>query len=115
MTHVCSFLHLTGPLGAGSLADAGLAALTGWLYDDAHGGWFGAVRYDGPVGTTNRADEHAFVVLDAPSDVVAGRASAGALLADARNVLGRRFWREDERMLAKSWDAGWTEPGSHRG
>lgn len=85
------------------------------VYDDAHGGWFGAVRYDGPVGTTNRADEHAFVVLDAPSDVVAGRASAGALLADARNVLGRRFWREDERMLAKSWDAGWTEPGSHRG
>lgn len=115
MTHVYSLAHLMGRPGAGPLADAGVVALTGRLRDPTNGGWFGAVGDDGPVGTTKQAYEHAFVVLAASSAVVAGRDGAGALLTDALDVFEHRFWREDEGMLAESWDAGWTTLESYRG
>ncbi len=115
MTHVYSLAALMGRPGAGPLADAGLAALTGRLHDDAHGGWFGAVGTDGPVQDRKQAYEHAFVVLAASSAAAAGRGGARALLTEALGVLERRFWREDEGMLAESWDAGWTELEAYRG
>ncbi len=115
MTHVYSLAALMGRPGAGPLADAGVAALTGRLHDDEHGGWFGAVADDGPVETRKQAYEHAFVVLGASSAAAAGRPGARALLTDALDVLERRFWREDEGMLAESWDAAWTELEPYRG
>lgn len=115
MTHVYSLAHLMGRPGAGPLADAGLAALTGRLHDDTHGGWFGAVGDDGPAQRSKQAYDHAFVVLAASSAVVAGRGGAEALLTDALDILERRFWRADEGMLAESWDAGWTRLEPYRG
>ncbi len=115
MTHVFSLAQLMGRPGSGPLADAGVAALSGRLHDDNAGGWYAAVGDEGPVDDTKQGYGHAFVVLAAASATVAGRDGARALLTDALDVFERRFWREDEGMLAESWDADWTTPEPYRG
>src|SRR5262245_53336434 len=47
MTHVFGLANLQGEPGAGPIADHGVAALSGLLRDDEHGGWFGSVGTDG--------------------------------------------------------------------
>lgn len=115
MTHVFSAAHIMGLPGAAPLADAGVDALTGRLRDAEHDGWYGSVGVDGPVDDRKQAYEHAFVVLAASSATAAGRPGARELLTEALHVLQRRFWRDDEGMLAESWDAGWTELEPYRG
>lgn len=115
MTHVFSLGHLLGRPGCGPLVDRGIAALAGRLRDFEHGGWYTAVDPAGAPVDTKAAYEHAFVVLASSSATVAGRPGAEALLTEALDVLERRFWREDEGMLAESWDAAWTEPEAYRG
>ena len=115
MTHVFGLAHLMGRPGAGSLVDHGVSALSGRLHDEQFGGWYAAVGDDGPVQTTKQAYGHAFVVLAAATATVADRAGARSLLTDALDVFERRFWREDEGMLAESWDAAWREPEPYRG
>jgi sulfoquinovose isomerase len=116
MTHVFSVADLMGRSGAGELADHGVACLTvGLLRDDEHGGWYAAATPEGPTVPDKRAYEHAFVVLAASSATAAGRPGAERLLADALDVLDRRFWREADGMLVDVWDRTWTDLEPYRG
>jgi sulfoquinovose isomerase len=116
MTHVFSVADLMGRPGAGELADHGVSYLTdGRLRDDEHGGWYAAATPEGPTVPDKRAYEHAFVVLAASSATAAGRPGAERLLADALDVLDRRFWREADGMLVDVWDRTWTDLEPYRG
>lgn len=115
MTHVFALAHLMGRPYAADLVDHGVASLAGRLRDHEHGGWWAAVGPDGPVTQSKTAYEHAFVVLAASSAAAAGRPSADALLADALDVLDRRFWDEEAGMVVEEWDRAWTRLDRYRG
>jgi sulfoquinovose isomerase len=114
MTHVHALGHLRGIPGSGLLVDHGVAALTGLLRDEEHGGWFGSVR--GPDGpdTAKDAYQHAFVVLGASSATAAGRPGASALLEEALAIY-ERFWDDDAGLLIESYDRTWQESEPYRG
>ena len=112
MTHSFALGHLLGRPGAGAMVDHGLAALTGPLHDDEHGGWFAGTGAD---QQDKQAYGHAFVVLAASSATAAGRPGAAELLAEALEVMDTRFWRESESMVADVWDRTWSELEDYRG
>lgn len=115
MTHVFALGTLLGRPGCRPLVGHGVAALTGMLHDDEHGGWFASADDDGPVSTAKEAYGHAFVVLGASSAVLAGADGADALLAQALQVVDERFWRDDDGMVADSYDRAWTAADPYRG
>ena len=115
MTHVFALAHLQGRPGTAELVDHGVAALSGPFRDPVHGGWYAAVRPDGPVTRAKTAYEHAFVVLAASSAALAGRPGAEALLAEALDVLDHRFWDDDAGMVVEEWDESWTVLDGYRG
>ena len=116
MTHVFALEVLRGGAeGSTELAEHGIAALTGPLHDTEHGGWFAAVDGGGPVESTKQAYGHAFVVLAAASATAAGTPGAAALLAEALDVLDRRFWDEAHGMSVEEWDREWRHLEPYRG
>lgn len=124
MTHVMSLGALAdeAPAPGGPsreellrLAGHGVAALRGALHDDAHGGWFAAVRADGRVDDRKQAYGHAFVVLAASSATAAGVEGAQALLTDALAVHEQRFWDDAVGLAVEEWDAAWTTLDDYRG
>ncbi|MEU4690648.1 AGE family epimerase/isomerase [Actinoplanes sp. NPDC023714] len=115
MAHVYSMAELLGVPGAGPLADAALAGLTGVLHDDRHGGWHPSVGADGRPAEGKSCYDHAFVVLAASSGTLARRAGARELLAEALDTLVQRFWEPGHGMFADAWDTGWERLDAYRG
>ena len=120
MTHVLALAALRGDSGSRALVDHGVAALTGRLHDDEHGGWYAAVEA-APDGTSRPADDtkqayaHAFVVLAAASATAAGHPGARALLDDALAVFADRVWIEDDGLVADTWDRAFVTRDPYRG
>ncbi|WP_424641316.1 AGE family epimerase/isomerase [Embleya sp. AB8] len=110
-----------GAVEADALLAHGLAALAGPLRDHEHGGWHPVVDRAGrPVLGAERPDgkrmyDHAFVVLAAASGCAAGHPDAPALLAEALDVVERRFWEPDRDACAEAWDRAWTTGEAYRG
>ena len=103
---------------AGTLADLvahGVAALTGALHDEEHGGWFAAVGPEGPVDDRKQAYGHAFVVLAASSAAAAGAVGAQELLDEALATSLARFWDESAGLSVEEWDRAWTTLDTYRG
>ncbi|MFE5332848.1 AGE family epimerase/isomerase [Embleya sp. NPDC056575] len=136
MTHVFALARLRAEARgsafdaaeAGALVAHGIAALTGPLRDHEYGGWHPVVDRAGrpaPGDGDTDADperpdgkrmyDHAFVVLAAASACAAGHPEAPALLADALDVVERRFWEQDRGACAESWDRTWTVGEPYRG
>jgi mannose/cellobiose epimerase-like protein (N-acyl-D-glucosamine 2-epimerase family) len=115
MTHVFAVGHLTGEPDCAGLVDHGLAALGGTFADREHGGWFGELRDGRPDGTAKEAYGHAFVLLAACSAKAAGRPGAERLLAQAAEVIERRFWSDAEGACRESWDRDWAAAEDYRG
>jgi sulfoquinovose isomerase len=115
MAHVYGLGELLGVPGAGPLADAALAGLTGVLHDARHGGWYPSVAPDGVRAAGKSCYDHAFVVLAASTATVARRPGAHALLTEAVDTLVRRFWDPVHRMFADEWDTGWQRLDDYRG
>lgn len=112
MTYVFALAHLWGRPGAGPLVDHGIAALRGPFADPEHGGWFAAV---GPVDGTKSGYQHAFVILAAAAATVAGRPGARDLLADALDVVDRRFFSAADGRISDAYDRDWTGEDPYRG
>ncbi|QAY69791.1 AGE family epimerase/isomerase [Xylanimonas protaetiae] len=115
--HVYALGHLLGVPGAGAVADAALAGLTGALRDDAHGGWFHAVSTTGEPDRAagKSAYDHAFVMLAAASATVADRPGASDLLAEATAVYLERFWDEAAGRPVDTWDVAFETLDPYRG
>jgi mannose/cellobiose epimerase-like protein (N-acyl-D-glucosamine 2-epimerase family) len=109
MTHVFALASLQG-VDADAQVAHGVAALTGLLRDPEHGGWHATTTL-----SEKRAYEHAFVVLAAASAVAAGAEGAEPLLAEALDVVERRFWEPGPGRVADVWDRGWTHLEDYRG
>ncbi len=109
MTHVFALAQLQGAKTGEQVAH-GVEALTGVLRDPDHGGWYATTTL-----SEKRAYEHAFVVLAAASAVAAGAEGAEPLLAEALDVVERRFWEPGPGRVADVWDRGWTHLEDYRG
>ncbi|MBA8826440.1 mannose/cellobiose epimerase-like protein (N-acyl-D-glucosamine 2-epimerase family) [Saccharopolyspora lacisalsi] len=110
MTHVFSLAHGFGDADTAALADHGVAALTGPLHDDEHGGW-----YSSTDDSSKGAYEHAFVVLAAASATAMGRPGAEELLTEALHTVETHFWDEQAGLSRESWDREWTSTEAYRG
>jgi mannose/cellobiose epimerase-like protein (N-acyl-D-glucosamine 2-epimerase family) len=110
MTHVFALGVLLGAPGCEALADHGLRALRSRFADREHGGWFSELP-----GDRKEAYAHSFVLLAGASGAIAGRPEAPALLADAIEVIERRFWSKAEGACLESWDRAWSAPEAYRG
>ncbi|MBB2987765.1 AGE family epimerase/isomerase [Terracoccus luteus] len=113
--HVYSLGTLLGVPGCAPVADGALAGLTGRLRDREHGGWFSSLDADGRPEGGKSAYAHAFVVLAASSATAAGRPGAEALLAEALEVFGRRFWDADAGLPVDTWDTAFSTLDGYRG
>nr|WP_225956583.1 AGE family epimerase/isomerase [Amycolatopsis lexingtonensis] len=109
MTHVFALAQLQGEAAEAQVAH-GVEALTGLLRDPGHGGWYATTTL-----SEKRAYEHAFVVLAASSAAAAGADGAEDLLAEALDVVERRFWEPGPGRVADVWDRGWTHLEDYRG
>ncbi|WP_277208050.1 AGE family epimerase/isomerase [Isoptericola croceus] len=115
MAHTYALGDLLGVPRCAERADRALAGLTGALRDTQHGGWFASYGPGDAVDGTKAAYAHAFVVLAAASATQAGRPGAENLLAEALEVLDRRFWEAGPGMLADEWDRTWSAMAPYRG
>jgi sulfoquinovose isomerase len=116
MTHVFSLAALLGHAWAEEYADHGIAALTGPLRDERHGGWHTATDRAGrPLADEKVAYPHVFVVLGAASAAIAGRPRAAELLADALEVIEHRFREPGSALLREKWDRTWNVLDGYRG
>jgi sulfoquinovose isomerase len=115
MTHVHALAHLMGRPGAGVLADHGVTALRGRMWDEQHGGWYAKIGPGGPTVTDKTAYEHAFVVLAGASAAAAGRSGGRELLEQALEVLLTRFWDDEHGMVVEQWDEAFTVLDGYRG
>ena len=103
MVHCFSIAHVLGRPGAQTIAEHGIAALSGPFLDRTHGGWFHRLEASGrPLDPTKSAYGHAFVLLAAASAVIAGLPGAEALFAQAVGVVDDHFWRDDEGAAVES-------------
>jgi mannose/cellobiose epimerase-like protein (N-acyl-D-glucosamine 2-epimerase family) len=115
MTHVFALAVAQGRSEYRKLAEHGVAALTGLLRDDEHGGWFASATAAGPVVDDKRAYEHGFVILATASAAAAGIDGARVLLDEALAVFDDRFWEPAAGLAADVWDRGWTRLEPYRG
>ncbi|ADJ45518.1 N-acylglucosamine 2-epimerase [Amycolatopsis mediterranei S699] len=115
MTHVFALAAAEGRSGYTEFAEHGIAALTGLLRDDEHGGWFASATAAGPVVDDKRAYEHGFVILATASAAAAGIDGARVLLDEALAVFDERFWEPAAGLAADVWDRGWTRLEPYRG
>ncbi|MDO5533956.1 MAG: AGE family epimerase/isomerase [Propionibacteriaceae bacterium] len=116
MLHVYSLGHLAGLPGSAPLAERALAGLTGPLRDAEHGGWFASVGPDADARDTAKVGyAHAFVVFGAASATVADLPGAAELLAEALEVLDRRFWEDGPGLHLDKVSADWSEVSDYRG
>jgi sulfoquinovose isomerase len=113
MTHIFALGMLAGRTECEPLAEHGIAALSGILHDDQHGGWFAAA--DLPGQGEKRAYDHAFVLLAASSCVAAGVEAADALLQDVINIVTTRFWDDGVGRVSDVRNRDWTETEPYRG
>ncbi|MCW2790733.1 MAG: N-acyl-D-glucosamine 2-epimerase [Aeromicrobium sp.] len=116
MTYVFALAHIGGSEDSLRLAEHGVTALRTLFHDDEHGGWFDVVDEDGtPEVTTKGCYGHAFVLLAAATATAAGAQGAQALLDEAANVHGRRFWDEEAGRCVEEISADWSEIDLYRG
>jgi sulfoquinovose isomerase len=116
MTYVFSLAHLAGEDDALRLATHGVRALATLFHDDANGGWFDRVDFEGDVSdTTKGCYGHAFVLLAASSAKAAGVEGADELLAEAARIHGQKFWDPDEGRCVEEVSADWSVVDGYRG
>lgn len=115
MVHCGAIAMLAGRPGGAAAVDHGMDYLWSAHRDGGRGGYVWSVGDDGPMDATKRAYGHAFVLLAASSAKVAGHPQADRLLADAAEVLDKRFWEEGPGAVAEDFTPDWEEAASYRG
>ncbi|MCD1635794.1 AGE family epimerase/isomerase [Martelella mediterranea] len=115
MVHCFALAQLMGRPGAMNLVDHGMRHLWEVHRDTKNGGYYWANGLNGPVSDSKQHYGHAFVLLAASSAKLAGHPDADRLLADATEVLDKRFWEETHGAGAEEFTADWQPVGPYRG
>ena len=115
MAHVYSIGTFLGHEGSEALADAALKGLKGELHDKENGGWYAGLTKDNEIVPNKQCYAHAFVILAACSEVLAGREGAQELLDEALKLYDLRFWNEEEGLSCDTWNTEFTVLDDYRG
>ena len=115
MVHCYAIARLMGRPGADAIVDHGMDFLWNAHRDSKNGGYFWQMGDDGPVDDSKQAYGHAFVLLAASSAKAAGHPDADRLLADATEVLNRRFWEDAYGAVAEEFTPDWQPKSTYRG
>lgn len=116
MTYVFALAHLAGEDDAQRLAAHGVAGLSDLFHDDAYGGWYDEVDFDGATDDTDkRCYGHAHVLLAAATAVAAGVEGAQALLEEATDVHHRHFWEHEQGRCVEALSEDWSTIDPYRG
>jgi mannose/cellobiose epimerase-like protein (N-acyl-D-glucosamine 2-epimerase family) len=115
MVHCFAMAHLLGLPGADRMVDHGMDFIWHHHRDTVEGGYFWGVDNAGPVNDTKQAYGHAFVLLAGASAKVIGHPDADRLIADATDVLFRRFWDEKAGATTEEYRRDWQPIGPYRG
>ena len=115
MAHGYSIGTFLGHEGSEALADAALKGLKGELHDKENGGWYAGLTKDNEIVPNKQCYAHAFVILAACSEVLAGREGAQELLDEALKLYDLRFWNEEEGLSCDTWNTEFTVLDDYRG
>ena len=115
MAHVYSIGTFLGHEGSEAFADAALKGLKGELHDKENGGWYAGLTKDNEIVPNKQCYAHAFVILAACSEVLAGREGAQELLDEALKLYDLRFWNEEEGLSCDTWNTEFTVLDDYRG
>ena len=114
MTHCFAIAALQGEPGARYLAEWGVSALLGMLFDQEQGGWLAGLPEEQPEGQKT-AYLHVFVTLAACNAHLAGITGADKLLKIAIDTLMTHFWQPQEGALCERYDRDWQNLAAYRG
>lgn len=115
MAHVYSIGCMLEHAGSGELADAALKGLRGALKDTKSGGWYAGTNPDGSHLELKQCYAHAFVILAATSELLAGREGAKELLDDALKTYDTFFWDEENGLAYDTYDTDFKVLDDYRG
>lgn len=115
MAHVYSIGSMLGYPGSEVLADAALKGLRGALKDKISGGWYAGICPDGTILPGKQCYAHAFVILAATSELLAGCEGAGELLEDACKTYDTYFWDEEKGLSFDTYDTQFSVLDDYRG
>lgn len=115
MAHVYSIGAMLGYPHCAELVDEAIRGLSGALHDDAHGGWYPQVTWNGKPDSGKVCYTHAFVILAASSALLAGRKGAEELLHDALSVFNTYFWDDEVGLAVDTWNTDFTKLDTYRG
>ena len=111
MVHSYALAAIQGIPGCRSLAQHGVDALLGPLYDQQHGGWLErapAETEKEKEAPRKQAYFHAFVGLAASSAQSAQIEGGSELLSRAVKIIEQHFWDDDEGVMRESFASDWS-------
>ena len=115
MVHCFAIGSLLGRPGCDDIIDHGMQFLWNGHRDPTHGGYVWSLDDNGPADATKQAYGHAFVLLAASSAKIIGHPLADRLLADASEILDRKFWEKRHGAVAEEFARDWSPISAYRG
>lgn len=115
MLHCFAIAALLDRPGAAEVAAHGVAHLRGGAGQDReYGGWFATVGGAEPSSAKELYGQ-AHVLLAASSAAVAGLENGRELLAEALELIDRRYWRDSDGRAVEAYDRTFTTLDPYRG
>lgn len=112
MVYCFALGHLLGQPGSSRIVDHGMSYLWSAHRDAENGGYFWQMGDAGPADASKQAYGHAFVLLAASAAKTVGHPDAERLLADATDVLLKRFWEPQHGAVSEEYTADWKPLGA---
>lgn len=115
MIHCATVGSLIGRPGSDEIIDHGMNYLWNSHRDGKHGGYVWSLNDDGVQDGAKQAYGHAFVLLAGSSAKLAGHPLADKVIADATEVIERRFWDDKVGAVREEFANDWSPISSYRG
>jgi mannose/cellobiose epimerase-like protein (N-acyl-D-glucosamine 2-epimerase family) len=115
MIHCAVVGSLIGRPGSDEIVDHGMNYLWNKHRDQKHGGYVWSLDDNGFVDGAKQAYGHAFVLLAGASAKLVGHPLADKVIADATEVIEKRFWDEKQGAVREEFANDWSPISSYRG
>jgi len=115
MIHCAVIGSLIGRPGSDEIIDHGMDYLWNKHRDGKHGGYLWSLDDDGQGDDNKQAYGHAFVLLAGSSAKLAGHPLADQVIADATEVIEKRFWDDKQGAVREEFGRDWSQISTYRG
>ncbi|MHA6298037.1 AGE family epimerase/isomerase [Devosia sp. CAU 1758] len=115
MIHCATIGSLIGRPGSDEIVDHGMRYLWEKHRDQRHGGYVWSLDDNGYVDDSKQAYGHAFVLLAGSSAKLVGHPMADQVIADATEVIERRFWDDKAGAVREEFANDWRQISTYRG